>query len=81
MIINGMDVTNNSFCRILKKIDLTKEIDTEINFENKIIEDTNQPPCTSEKGTFLSPHSFSRELEHSYKKYGNPLFQNFLPIL
>ena len=45
------NVLDNSFCRILPKIDSDKD---EANEEDgSIITDSNQPPCLTEKGTFL----------------------------
>ena len=54
------NVLDNSFCRILPRIDDAKNPDTEPDAE-KITED-NFPPCIAEKGTFLSPYEYSRPL-------------------
>jgi len=70
------DVLDNSFCRILPKIDATKDPGTEPS--NIIIADDYLPPCISEKGTFMSPNSYVRELEHSWTKI-NPMFKEFKP--
>lgn len=70
------NVLDNSFCRILPRIDSTKDpINEKSNIE---INDENFPPCISEKGTFLSPNSYSRELKHAWTEI-NPLFKNFKP--
>lgn len=70
------DVLNNSFCRILKKIDGEK--DPENEKDNKKITDKNFPPCISEKGTFLSPYEYSREIVHAYSEI-NKLYKNMGP--
>lgn len=56
------NVLDNSFCRILPRIDDSKYPETERAFENKEISDDNLPPCIAEKGTFLSPHEYTRML-------------------
>ena len=68
----------NSFCRILPKIDSTKQPDTEPS--NKEITDEIFPPCVSEKGTFLSPNSYVREIPHAWTNI-NPLFKHFRPSI
>jgi hypothetical protein len=70
------NVLDNSFCRILSRIDSIKDPDSEP--DNTIITEANFPPCISEKGTFLSPHSFARELKHAWTDI-NPLFKDFIP--
>lgn len=70
------DVLDNSFCRILPRIDSLKDSDNEAC--NIVINDENFPPCISEKGTFLSPNSYSRKLEHAWVRI-NPLFKDFKP--
>ncbi len=70
------NVLDNSFCRILPRIDGRKDPDKEKS--NITIDETNCPPCVSEKGTFLSPHQIARELEHAWKDI-NPLFKEFKP--
>ena len=69
-------VLDNSFCRILPRIDSTKNPDTEP--ENTLIQESNFPPCIAEKGTFLSPHEYTRELNHAWSEI-NPLYKEFLP--
>jgi ATP-dependent exoDNAse (exonuclease V) alpha subunit len=71
-------VLDNSFCRILPKIDSTKQPDTEPS--NKEITDEFFPPCVSEKGTFLSPNSYVREIPHAWTNI-NPLFKHFRPSI
>lgn len=68
------NVLDNSFCRILPKIDSTKNPETELS--DTIISEDDFPPCISEKGTFLSPHSYTRELTHAWTKI-NPMFKDF----
>jgi len=70
------NVLDNSFCRILSRIDATKDPDNEPS--DTLITEANYPPCIAEKGTFLSPKSYSRELKHSWADF-NPLFINFKP--
>jgi ATP-dependent exoDNAse (exonuclease V) alpha subunit len=72
------NVLDNSFCRILPRIDDSKNPETERRFENQQINDANMPPCIAEKGTFLSPHEYTRVLEHSWKSI-NPLYKEYLP--
>lgn len=69
-------VLDNSFCRILPRVDATKNPDTESS--DKTITEENFPPCISEKGTFLSPNSYTRELTHAWTKI-NPMFKDFKP--
>jgi len=68
------NVLDNSFCRILPRIDGSKNPDKETC--NVVIDEHNMPPCIAEKGTFLSPHQTARELEHAWKDY-NTLFKDF----
>jgi hypothetical protein len=70
------NVLDNSFCRILPRVDSSK--DPEIEKSDIEINDENFPPCISEKGTFLSPNSYSRELKHAWTDI-NPLFNKFKP--
>ena len=70
------DVLDNSFCRILPRIDGSKDPDTEPS--NVVIDESNCPPCVSEKGTFLSPNQTARELVHAWKGI-NPMFKDFKP--
>ncbi len=70
------NVLDNSFCRILTRIDGTKKPDTEP--DNQLITEDNFPPCIAEKGTFLSPFEYSRGLEHAWKEI-NPLYKEFQP--
>ena len=72
------NVLDNSFCRILPKIDATKQSDRESS--DKEITDSFLPPCVSEKGTFLSPHSYVREVAHAWTNI-NPLFKHFRPCI
>ncbi len=67
------NILDNSFCRILPRIDSAKSADKEI--ENMPITEDNFPPCISEKGTFLSPNSYSRILTHAWSGF-NPLFKD-----
>ncbi len=70
------NVLDNSFCRILPRVDGLKD---EANEKpDELINDGNHPPCMSEKGTFLSPHEYSRKLEHAWVNI-NPLFEQFQP--
>lgn len=70
--------TDNSFCRILARIDSIKDPDAEDSLKNQNIDDTTQPPCVHEKGTFLSPNSFIRVSKHAWTDI-NPLYKDFLP--
>lgn len=70
------NVLDNSFCRILPRIDDTKN--PAIEPSNAVITDNNFPPCIAEKGTFLSAHEYTRELNHAWKDI-NPLYKEFLP--
>jgi hypothetical protein len=72
------NVLDNSFCRILPKVDATKQPDSEPS--NKKINDDFLPPCVSEKGTFLSPYSYVREVPHAWTNI-NPLFKHFRPCI
>jgi energy-coupling factor transporter ATP-binding protein EcfA2 len=72
------NVLDNSFCRILPKIDSTKQPDIEPS-DKEITEDF-FPPCISEKGTFLSPQSYVREIPHSWTKI-NKLYKHFRPCV
>lgn len=72
------NVLDNSFCRILPKIDATKQPDSETS--DKEINEEFLPPCVSEKGTFLSPHSYAREVPHAWTSI-NPLFKHFRPCV
>lgn len=72
------NVLDNSFCRILPLVDKKKDPDREPSDE--LINDTNFPPCISEKGTFLSPNEYTRKVIHSWKDI-NPLFKDFKPCL
>lgn len=68
------NVLDNSFCRILPLVDKRKDPDKEPSDET--ISDTNFPPCISEKGTFLSPNEYTRDVTHAWKDI-NPLFSEF----
>jgi len=70
------NVLDNSFCRILPLIDQRKNPETEPN--DVIITEDKFPPCISEKGTFLSPSEYSRELKHAWTDI-NPMFKDFIP--
>lgn len=71
------NVLDNSFCRILPLID--KKKDPEKETSSIQITDSNFPPCISEKGTFLSPNEYTRELKHAFKEVNNKLFTEFGP--
>lgn len=70
------DVLDNSFCRILPRIDDIKKSENEPDGKN--ISENNFPPCIAEKGTFLSSFEYSRTLEHAWKNI-NPLYKEYLP--
>jgi hypothetical protein len=70
------NVLDNSFCRILKKIDATKNPDEEPS--NKEIGEDFLPPCVKEKGDFLSPNSYTRKVAHSWTNI-NKMFAHFQP--
>ena len=70
------NVLDNSFCRILPRIDGSKDPDNEPT--DTLIDESYAPPCLSEKGTFLSPHQNFRQLQHAWKNI-NQLFTEFLP--
>lgn len=70
------NVLDNSFCRILPRIDDSKIPDDEPDGKN-IIEE-NFPPCIAEKGTFLSPHEYTREMPHAWQGI-NALYKEYLP--
>ena len=71
------NVLDNSFCRILSLVDKRKDPEKEPS--NQKITDSNFPPCVSERGTFLSPAEYTREVTHAYKEMNNPLFKDFGP--
>jgi hypothetical protein len=68
------NVLDNSFCRILPLVDKRKDPDREPSDET--ITDTNFPPCISEKGTFMSPNEYTRDVTHAWRDI-NPLFSEF----
>lgn len=70
------NVLDNSFCRILPRIDATKNPDTEPN--NILVNEDNFPPCIAEKGTFLSKSEYTRELPHAWAEI-NKLYKEYLP--
>lgn len=70
------NVLDNSFCRILRRIDDTKDSVNEPT--DTLIDESYAPPCLSEKGTFLSAHQNFRQLQHAWKDM-NPLFKEFVP--
>jgi ATP-dependent exoDNAse (exonuclease V) alpha subunit len=70
------NVLDNSFCRILPRIDDSKNSEEEPDGKN--ITEENFPPCIAEKGTFLSPFEYTRLLEHAWKDI-NPLYKEYLP--
>ncbi|WP_176560093.1 AAA family ATPase [Brevibacillus dissolubilis] len=75
------NVVDNSFCRILPKIDSTKDPDHEKKSEGVLISEWENPSdlaCLSEKGTFLSPHEYTRLIPHAWQKF-NKLFNDFQP--
>lgn len=72
---------DNSFCRVLPNIDLSKDTKQECRYCNQRFEDIQfQPPCIGEKGGFLSPTESRRTLIHKYKQNGNSNFQEFRDI-
>lgn len=70
------NVLDNSFCRILPRIDGSKDPVNEPT--DTLIDESYAPPCLSEKGTFLSAHQNFRQLQHAWKDI-NPLFKEFVP--
>ena len=70
------NVLDNSFCRILPRIDGSKDSDNEPS--DTLIDESYVPPCLSEKGTFLSSQQNFRQLKHAWKDI-NPLFNEFMP--
>jgi GTPase SAR1 family protein len=61
-------------------IDADKDVEYECaNCKEKFCNMDSMPPCASEKGSFLSPFEYHRTFDHSYKRYGNKLFKDFLP--
>jgi energy-coupling factor transporter ATP-binding protein EcfA2 len=69
-------VLDNSFCRILPKIDGEKNPINEK--DGAKIQEDNFPPCISEKGTFMSPFEYTRELKHAWTDI-NKMFKEFQP--
>ncbi|WP_462409368.1 hypothetical protein [Neobacillus sp. Marseille-QA0830] len=75
------NVLDNSFCRILPRVDSEKEPDKEIHNAGKKMSELEHhavPPCIAEKGTFLSKYEYIREINHAWQKI-NPLFRDFKP--
>jgi len=72
------NVIDNSFCRILPRIDSEKNPDEET--PNAQIADGFFPPCIDEKGTFLSPFEYIRKIPHSWAEI-NPLYKDYLPAV
>jgi hypothetical protein len=72
------NVLDNSFCRILPRIDSTKIPEDEPS--DKVISEEFFPPCIAEKGTFLSSKSYIREVPHAWANI-NPLFKHFRPCI
>src|SRR5437762_2639869 len=70
------NVLDNSFCRILRRVDAEKDPESEPC--NARIPDGAFPPCVHEKGTFLSRHEYTRELTHAWSEY-NPMFMEYGP--
>lgn len=70
------DVLDNSFCRILPRIDDAKAPDSEP--AGQAIDGNKFPPCIEEGGAFLSPCQYSRSLVHKLKNT-NPLYKDYLP--
>lgn len=72
------NVLDNSFCRILPAVDAIKNPETEPC--DTEISESFLPPCVSEKGTFLSPRSYTRQIPHKWAKI-NPMFKHFKPCI
>jgi ATP-dependent exoDNAse (exonuclease V) alpha subunit len=70
---NALD---NSFCRILPRIDDVKIPENEE--DGKPLGETNMPPCLEEGGAFLSPCQYSRKLNHKLKDVNN-LYREYGP--
>lgn len=70
------NVLDNSFCRILPLIDQRKKPSEEPN--DRAIDDRNMPPCVNEKGLFMSPADFTRQLKHAWTDI-NPMFREYRP--
>jgi hypothetical protein len=73
------NVLDNSFCRILPRIDDAKTPKNED--DGKPLSEGNMPPCLEEGGAFLSPCQYSRKLNHKlkdvndlYREYGSGTF-------
>jgi energy-coupling factor transporter ATP-binding protein EcfA2 len=66
---------DNSFCRILPRVDDTK--DSKKENDGKSFNESNMPPCMEEGGAFLSPCQFSRKLIHKLKH--TSLYREYLP--
>ena len=73
------NVVDNSFCRILKQIDLKKEPDDEKKHEGDRFSENYLPPCEDENGAFLSSDGYNKKLTHAFQQYGNQLFKDFGP--
>ncbi len=76
MTINGTEPFAAMYWIILPRVDGTKDESDEPDGEQ--ITDENLPPCIAEKGTFLSPHEYTRDLNHAWKDI-NPMYKEFLP--
>ena len=73
---------DNSFCRVLSRIDAEKNVDAECEHCSSSYSELDfTPPCVDENGGFLSSSEFKRTLIHNYKKIGNPLFDDFRPVI
>lgn len=70
------NVQDNSFCRILPRIDGLKDITAE--HDGQQITESYLPPCLAEKGTFLSPHEYIRDIKHAWSDY-NDLYREYEP--
>jgi len=67
---------DNSFCRILPRVDDAKDTDNED--DGQLFNEHNMPPCLEEGGAFLSPYQYSRKLNHKLKDV-NDLYREYSP--
>jgi len=67
---------DNSFCRILPRVDDTKDTDKED--DGQLLNEHKMPPCLEEGGAFLSPCQYSRKLNHKLKEI-NDLYREYGP--
>ena len=74
--------SQNTACLKLKNIAENKNENIEEEIAGKSIKDLDQsqyPPCTQERGTFMADFAFTRLHEHPYAKQGNPTHSHFKP--